>query len=603
MPTIIIGRVRASNFEILLQKRGFGDREWCMPGGAYQTGTASEDALRKHPSCPRDTKDLVARRAAVREIIEEVGGGSCGTSKGVSVTLPEIRAPFPGGATVPAESYAKIELPPGLLRMIDDPSCCRLMSMSRSRDVFVYLVHPQVEVCYTTIWKPRGTLHWRGEMDETWNAKGTGRPGRFGYVWRPLELVGGSLDRPVPYSDKGMIAWLWPFFAGNELRNHLFDLASASGALGVAAAAEQPGGSGGGAAKSPRSPRSTPRVGGGATQAVPMDVEPPAPPAPHLGPPLKMATGAGATAAGAKASAPGMLGVAAGLPSAAAVGKWASSGGSRRCRVAGCTACRPTSPHYCRLCGDIDSTHRSYDCPESKVIYFIRHGESTANVCGAIDRHNHPDPLLTPKGLGQACRLNAMTRAWGVQAVVSSPLRRAIYTAHLAFQGQDVPHVLQPKLREISGLHATHPADHSSHHADNRGRPGSSLQAFIAECLSTQSGPHFDLPNVQALDDRQDELWQPEVEEKQPKALIDQPVLAGAIDYLLQRAERTIGVVTHWTLLNRLFGVNARNCCAYRITIHPVTKCHVVMMQDLWPDWQGGWVRWDEAEERRVQAK
>jgi nicotinic acid mononucleotide adenylyltransferase len=38
----------------------------------------------------------------------------------------------------------------------------------------------------------------------------------------------------------------------------------------------------------------------------------------------------------------------------------------RRCRVPDCEVCAPGAAHYCKLCGDKDSTHRSANCPQSR---------------------------------------------------------------------------------------------------------------------------------------------------------------------------------------------------------------------------------------------
>lgn len=38
---------------------------------------------------------------------------------------------------------------------------------------------------------------------------------------------------------------------------------------------------------------------------------------------------------------------------------------NRRCRVQGCTACKPGNSHYCYKCGDRNSTHFSTNCPHA----------------------------------------------------------------------------------------------------------------------------------------------------------------------------------------------------------------------------------------------
>lgn len=41
----------------------------------------------------------------------------------------------------------------------------------------------------------------------------------------------------------------------------------------------------------------------------------------------------------------------------------ASVNRTRACRALGCTDCRPGQTHYCSVCRDNDSTHRSRNCP------------------------------------------------------------------------------------------------------------------------------------------------------------------------------------------------------------------------------------------------
>ena len=42
------------------------------------------------------------------------------------------------------------------------------------------------------------------------------------------------------------------------------------------------------------------------------------------------------------------------------------------CRVPGCTSCRPGRTHYCKVCGDQDSSHRARDCPMMRVTTLVR---------------------------------------------------------------------------------------------------------------------------------------------------------------------------------------------------------------------------------------
>lgn len=61
------------------------------------------------------------------------------------------------------------------------------------------------------------------------------------------------------------------------------------------------------------------------------------------------------------------------------------------------------------------------------VLYLVRHGESAGNVDPSVPRSE--DPPLTERGREQAVRAAAALARAGVDAVLSSPLRRARETA------------------------------------------------------------------------------------------------------------------------------------------------------------------------------
>jgi len=55
----------------------------------------------------------------------------------------------------------------------------------------------------------------------------------------------------------------------------------------------------------------------------------------------------------------------------------------RRCRVLGCTSCQLGRTHYCRVCGDTDSTHRSSNCPmllASNIVHPGQRGDTRHSV-------------------------------------------------------------------------------------------------------------------------------------------------------------------------------------------------------------------------------
>ncbi len=61
------------------------------------------------------------------------------------------------------------------------------------------------------------------------------------------------------------------------------------------------------------------------------------------------------------------------------------------------------------------------------VVHLVRHGESAANADPSVRRSD--DPPLTPRGREQAARAAATLARAGIDAVFSSPLRRARETA------------------------------------------------------------------------------------------------------------------------------------------------------------------------------
>ena len=85
------------------------------------------------------------------------------------------------------------------------------------------------------------------------------------------------------------------------------------------------------------------------------------------------------------------------------------------------------------------------------TIYFIRHGESQANViqhqtqCGAVHHLLMKDPTLTPKGV-ETC-IDESTKAPKVDIILSSQLLRAIQTAVYTYPKRFVQVI--PYLNEL----------------------------------------------------------------------------------------------------------------------------------------------------------
>ena len=119
--------------------------------------------------------------------------------------------------------------------------------------------------------------------------------------------------------------------------------------------------------------------------------------------------------------------------------------------------------------------------PETKV-WLLRHGASTFNAqhrCqGCCD-----EPELTPKGREQACLSGERLSSEGIEAVISSPLRRTSETAEqllktIRAEGGKITFETDPRLREIElyrweGLPLEEiPLRFSEQYRDWRLRPG-----------------------------------------------------------------------------------------------------------------------------------
>jgi broad specificity phosphatase PhoE len=97
-----------------------------------------------------------------------------------------------------------------------------------------------------------------------------------------------------------------------------------------------------------------------------------------------------------------------------------------------------------------------------KVIYFVRHGESDANVEGIISGAEH-DALLTNKGKAQATAAGRDLADKRIQLIVCSPMRRTVATATyiaktIGYDPKDIvssDHFIERAFGELSGKPAT----------------------------------------------------------------------------------------------------------------------------------------------------
>lgn len=91
----------------------------------------------------------------------------------------------------------------------------------------------------------------------------------------------------------------------------------------------------------------------------------------------------------------------------------------------------------------------------SPIVHFVRHAQGVHNL--SHSNHHLLDPELTPLGEKQARALGATFPALeNIQLILSSPLRRTIQTALLAFPSQVGNGALQviawPEVQEASDL-------------------------------------------------------------------------------------------------------------------------------------------------------
>lgn len=78
--------------------------------------------------------------------------------------------------------------------------------------------------------------------------------------------------------------------------------------------------------------------------------------------------------------------------------------------------------------------------------YFVRHGQSEANVLDIIAGSIEPD--LTPRGREQADRAGRLLKLSGAAAIIASPQQRAADTAAAIAAHLDLPVVFEPDLVE-----------------------------------------------------------------------------------------------------------------------------------------------------------
>ena len=80
-------------------------------------------------------------------------------------------------------------------------------------------------------------------------------------------------------------------------------------------------------------------------------------------------------------------------------------------------------------------------------LYVVRHGQTDANVTGAIQCYNN-DIDLNEKGILQAKETAVLCKNLNIDLIISSPMKRAVHTADIINQLLDVEIILDDRLME-----------------------------------------------------------------------------------------------------------------------------------------------------------
>ena len=194
--------------EVLLQRRSKivpHPQLYCPPCGAIEAG---EKRVAYDTSAAPDERTLALWHAALRELIEEAGGGA--PPRGEATTSFAARAYPPD----PPATYEDVALPPELLA---PPSATTVFWLgdAAAREPRAgrgqWFAHVVADGAWATDWQPRALPDWRDEIDETCRRKHH----RWGYVWADLKRVFDAPDAAVP--SRGGAGGLVPWLATLEL--------------------------------------------------------------------------------------------------------------------------------------------------------------------------------------------------------------------------------------------------------------------------------------------------------------------------------------------------------------------------------------------------
>lgn len=189
--------INGEGYEVLLQRRGRHLREafhWGIPGGGYDS--PERYALKQNISPSMKWK--IGKRAALREFIEECGGGYhpiLRREKATVGAIPELE--------IRSITFEKVLYPPGLGNMISDDSLVSCFavpygSCGKFTSVFLYVMRESTDSEFLKEWTPRAIPHYRCEIDESYCHSDC----QYGYIWVNLHTLLNKPTKPVESSSQ-----------------------------------------------------------------------------------------------------------------------------------------------------------------------------------------------------------------------------------------------------------------------------------------------------------------------------------------------------------------------------------------------------------------
>mmetsp|Transcript_6131 Transcript_6131/g.17496 ORF Transcript_6131/g.17496 Transcript_6131/m.17496 type:complete len:220 (-) Transcript_6131:4-663(-) len=195
--------------------------------------------------------------------------------------------------------------------------------------------------------------------------------------------------------------------------------------------------------------------------------------------------------------------------------------------------------------GDAGARRARPESVEDRRVILLRHGQSEANCTG----EDIPDAVLTDAGKAQAASWRGHIGKFGAEVVLVSPLRRAVQTACLAFDGDSAPLELCRHARELWwDERVNHPGPPGAMRLLLKGLPRGAEVQDIDEAL------------VPSSDDPSDE----------------HASVSRLREVLMSRTESTLAVVCHYGVINALTGRSAVNCEALECVLTGAGKFRVL---------------------------